>query len=110
MTTMRSLNLWILENATIHSSVFPSAHVSSAFSAAWGMFFVLPRRKVFGWGMLFYAVGVSVATVYGRYHYVADALAGFGISVVAAGLFQIGHLSQDLVAGDSKDKRCDIKA
>ena len=89
LTAMRTLNLWILQEGTIHSSVFPSAHVSSAFSAAWGMFFVLPRRKMFGGAMVTYAVCVSVATVYGRYHYVADALAGFGISLVVACLARI---------------------
>jgi membrane-associated phospholipid phosphatase len=36
--------------------------------------------------MLIYAVSVSVATVYGRYHYVPDVLAGFGVSLVAAGV------------------------
>lgn len=100
-TAMRGLNLWILEHGTIHSGVFPSAHVSSAFSAAWAMFFALPRRKVFGWAMLLYAVGVAIATVYGRYHYLADALAGFGISVAAAALFQIGRLFPSRVSGAS---------
>ncbi len=79
----RSLNLFLLNKATIHSGVFPSAHVSSAFAAAWAMFLVLPRNKGVGWGLLVFAISVSVATVYGRYHYAADALAGFGISLVA---------------------------
>jgi len=35
--------------------------------------------------LLLYSVSVAIATVYGRYHYAADALAGFGVSV-AAGL------------------------
>jgi membrane-associated phospholipid phosphatase len=87
VTAIRQLNLWILEKGTIHSGVFPSAHVSSAFSAAWAMFFVLPRRKILAWGMVFYAGSVSVATVYGRYHYVADVIAGFGVSCVAAAIF-----------------------
>jgi membrane-associated phospholipid phosphatase len=86
-TWVRSLNLYILRKATIHSGVFPSAHVSSAFSAAWGMFLVLPRRKIYGWALVFYAVSVSVATVYGRYHYAADVLAGFGVSLAAAALY-----------------------
>jgi membrane-associated phospholipid phosphatase len=64
--------------------VFPSAHVSSAFSAAWGLFVALPGQREFGWGMLFYACSVSVATIYGRYHYAADVVAGFGLSLVAA--------------------------
>jgi membrane-associated phospholipid phosphatase len=84
MTTLRELNLWVVGNYGIHSSVFPSAHVSSAFSAAWAFFAFLPERKRYGWGMLVYAVCVTVATVYGRYHYAADATAGIAISLVPA--------------------------
>ena len=38
-----------------------------------------------GWGMLVYAVSVAVATVYGRYHYAADAVAGLAVSLVPGG-------------------------
>lgn len=82
-TSIRRFNLWILKNASIQVSVFPSAHVSSAFAAAWAMFLLLPRQKRFGWGVLAYAVSVSVATIYGRYHYTADVVAGIGISLCA---------------------------
>ena len=82
-TEIRELNLWFLRHATIHSGVFPSAHVSATFSCAWAMFLVLPERKRFGWGLLLYALSVSVATVYGRYHYVADVIAGFAVSLGA---------------------------
>ncbi len=83
-TWAHHLNLYILSKATIHVGVFPSAHVSSAFSAAWAMFLLLPKKKIFGWALLFYGISVSVATIYGRYHYAADVLAGFGISLIAA--------------------------
>ncbi len=82
----RHLNLFLLSKATIHIGVFPSAHVSSAFSAAWAMFLLIPERKAFGWGLLLYAISVSIATIYGRYHYSADVLAGFAVSLVAAAL------------------------
>jgi membrane-associated phospholipid phosphatase len=82
--TLRTLNLFLLKKGTIHSGVFPSAHVSSAFAAAWAMFLVLPDRKRYAWGLLIYASSVAVATVYGRYHYAADAVAGFGVSLIAA--------------------------
>lgn len=85
-TWVRQLNLFILSKATIHVGVFPSAHVSSAFSASWAMFWLIPERKAFGWGLLVYAVSVSIATIYGRYHYAADVLAGFAVSLVAAGV------------------------
>ena len=83
ITPMRRFNLWILRGYGIHSSVFPSAHVSSAFSAAWALFWLLPEKGKFGWMMLVYAVSVAVATIYGRYHYAADAVAGLGVSVIA---------------------------
>ena len=82
MTAIRELNLWLVGDYGIHSSVFPSAHVSSAFSAAWALFAFLPERKRYGWGMLIYAVSVAFATIYGRYHYAADAVAGFAVSLV----------------------------
>jgi membrane-associated phospholipid phosphatase len=82
-TPIRKFNLWIVRGYGIHSSVFPSAHVSSAFSAAWALFWLLPEKRKVGWIMLAYAVSVAVATVYGRYHYAADAVAGLGVSVIA---------------------------
>ena len=84
LTALRRFNLSIVGGYGIHSSVFPSAHVSSAFSAAWAFFLFVPEKKRWGWGMLIYAVSVAIATVYGRYHYAVDALAGLGVSVVAA--------------------------
>lgn len=81
-TPVRALNLWLVGDYGIHSSVFPSAHVSSAFTAAWLLFAFMPGRRQYGWGMLIYAVSVTIATVYGRYHYAADAVAGFAISLI----------------------------
>ena len=80
-TPVRQLNLWLVGSYGIHSSVFPSAHVSSAFSAAWAFLAYLPERRRIGWGMLVYAVSVAIATVYGRYHYAADAVAGLAVSL-----------------------------
>jgi membrane-associated phospholipid phosphatase len=87
ITPIRTFNLWIVRGYGIHSSVFPSAHVSSVFAAAWALLCLLPDKRRYGWGMLAYAVSVAVATVYGRYHYAVDAIAGFGISVIAALMF-----------------------
>jgi len=83
-TWARTLNLFVLRKGTIHVGVFPSAHVSSAFAAGWAMLFLLRRRRWIGWTLLLYAVSVSLATIYGRYHYTADALAGFGLSAVTS--------------------------
>jgi membrane-associated phospholipid phosphatase len=84
ITPIRTFNLWIVRGYGIHSSVFPSAHVSSVFSAAWALLWLLPEKRRFGWGMLAYALSVALATVYGRYHYAVDTVAGLGVSVIAA--------------------------
>ncbi len=83
MTVMRQINLYIVGGYGIHSSVFPSAHVSSAFSAAWGLLITIPEKRWIGWSVAGYAVLVSIATLYGRYHYGVDALAGFTVSLMA---------------------------
>ncbi len=85
-TWVRTFNLALLRGATIHSGVFPSAHVSSAFSAVWALYFIFPHKRWIGHVMLMYAISVSIATVYGRYHYVADVLAGFAVSLIALGV------------------------
>lgn len=86
ITPIRELNLYLLNNTTIHSGVFPSAHVSAAFSAAFAMLLLTPKGQRDGWFLLLYALSVAIATIYGRYHYAVDALAGFGLSLLAAAL------------------------
>jgi membrane-associated phospholipid phosphatase len=82
-TAIREFNLFIVGGYGIHSSVFPSAHVSSALSAAWGLLAAIPKRRWIGWTMFAYGILVAVATVYGRYHYAADGVAGIAVSLVA---------------------------
>ena len=91
MTVMRQVNLFIVGGYGIHSSVFPSAHVSSAFSAAWGLLRTIPEKRWIGWTMAAYAAVVSVATIYGRYHYAADVLAGFAVSLLAIPAARLGR-------------------
>lgn len=83
ITVFRRFNLAILGEYGIHSSVFPSAHVSAAFACAWGLLIAMPDRRRYGWIVATYALVVAIATIYGRYHFAADALAGFAISFLA---------------------------
>lgn len=76
LTAFREWNLWLLGKGGIHTSVFPSGHVAAAFSAAAGMWLFLPEHKWVGRLLCVTAVLVAVATVYGRYHYLVDAIAG----------------------------------
>ncbi len=82
-TVLRTLNLAIVGGYGIHSSVFPSAHVASGVSAGLGLLFTLRRRRWLGWLMLLYGFSVALATIYGRYHYAVDAVAGMAMTVPA---------------------------
>jgi membrane-associated phospholipid phosphatase len=60
----------------VHGAAFPSAHVAGsmvAICASWRY-----RRGLF-WICLPFFVSMCVATVYGRYHYIADVLAGIAV-------------------------------
>jgi len=62
--------------ARVHGAAFPSAHVAGsmvALIASWRY-----RRWLF-WTTLPFFASMCVATVYGRYHYVADVLAGLAV-------------------------------
>jgi membrane-associated phospholipid phosphatase len=83
ITLVRRFNLAILGEYGIHSSVFPSAHVSAAFSCAWALLITIPERKRYGLIVAIFAFSVATATIYGRYHFAMDALAGFVVSFFA---------------------------
>jgi membrane-associated phospholipid phosphatase len=85
-TIFRRFNLWMLGNCGIHTSVFPSAHVAGAFSAFFGMRSAAPTAKRATRFLFVMAVLIAVATVYGRYHYLADATAGLLIAVLVSEL------------------------
>jgi membrane-associated phospholipid phosphatase len=64
----------------VHGAAFPSAHVAGsmvAMLASWRY-----RRWLF-WVCLPFFASMCVATVYGRYHYVADVLAGLAVGTIA---------------------------
>ena len=82
-TVFRQFNWWMLGNYGIHTSVFPSAHVAGAFSAAFGMWRAMPRPKWVNRFLFAVAVLIAVATVYGRYHYFADAAAGLAMATLS---------------------------
>jgi membrane-associated phospholipid phosphatase len=88
-TVWRRLNEWILGRGDIATSVFPSGHVTAAFSAAFSMMRTLPEKPALGRVLLLMAILIAIATVYGRYHYAADAIAGVAISILALGFSMI---------------------
>jgi hypothetical protein len=89
VTFLRRFNLWIVGHYGIHSSVVPSAHVSSVLSAAWGLLETIPERRWIGWTMAAYGFCVAAASVYGRYHYAVDAIAGIAVSLLGLAAVKI---------------------
>jgi membrane-associated phospholipid phosphatase len=85
-TIFRRFNWWMLGAYGIHTSVFPSAHVGGAFAAAFGIWRAMPERRWLRRFLLTMAVLIAAATVYGRYHYLADAAAGLAMALAAAGI------------------------
>jgi membrane-associated phospholipid phosphatase len=77
---LRHMNLWVLDRLSVQACVFPSAHTAAVTATALAVRAYRPRL-----GILFCiaALSIAVATVYGRYHYAADALAGVCVGVVA---------------------------
>jgi membrane-associated phospholipid phosphatase len=77
---LRGMNHWILGRYAVGASLFPSGHVAAVTAMALAIRAYLPRA-----GILFMvlAVSIALATVYGRYHYAADALAGGLVGITA---------------------------
>lgn len=80
---LRRLNLFLVGSYGIHSSVFPSAHVSGAIAGALMLRRILYGRRWIGNAFLVLAILIAIAAVYGRYHYAIDALAGTAVGIVA---------------------------
>jgi membrane-associated phospholipid phosphatase len=92
-TVFRRFNLWMLGNYGIHTSVFPSAHVAGAFAAAFGALRTLPERPWVSRFLFVMASLIAIATVYGRYHYVSDAVAGLLVALAALAIDHMAHPS-----------------
>jgi membrane-associated phospholipid phosphatase len=57
----------------VHGAAFPSEHVAGSVAALWGAW--RHRRWLF-WVMAPLVLSMCVSTIWGRYHYVVDVLAG----------------------------------
>jgi len=77
---LRKTNLWILDRYGVQACIFPSGHVAAVTAVALAVRAYLPRLGAL---FLIAAASVAVATVYGRYHYGADAAAGALVGVIA---------------------------
>jgi membrane-associated phospholipid phosphatase len=83
LTVFRRFNWWTLAGCGIHTGVFPSAHVAGAFAAACGMRRAAAAQRRVHALLFTVAALIALATVYGRYHYLVDAVAGLAMATLA---------------------------
>lgn len=77
---LRKWNFWLLDHYSVQACIFPSGHVAAVTAVALAVRKHAPRPGAL---FLFVAASVAVATVYGRYHYAADAVVGALVGVAA---------------------------
>lgn len=78
-STVRRFNLRMLGETSIGANTFPSGHAAEALAAA-----LLVTGAPFGlvaW-MFASAMAISAGAVFGRYHYAADAIAGWMVALL----------------------------
>lgn len=78
-SSWRAINLKILEGGSIQVNTFPSGHAAEALAAA--LLCLGAPAPVVAW-MFFNAAAISAGAVFGRYHYAADAFAGWLVALV----------------------------
>ena len=75
----RAFNLRLLGRTSIHVNTFPSGHAAEALAAA---LLVIGAPPVVTLSMFVLALSISIGTVLGRYHYAADAIAGWAVALL----------------------------
>lgn len=82
----------------VHGAAFPSLHVAGAtvaVLAAWRF-----QRRLFWWFLPFFGA-MLVSTVYGRYHYVADLLAGLVVGAMGYVAAELLEAKEEIPQGAS---------
>lgn len=78
-SSFRRVNEQLLGVASIGANTFPSGHAAEALAAALLAIGAPGPLVAF---MLFVAVAIGAGAVFGRYHYAADALAGYAVALI----------------------------
>jgi hypothetical protein len=82
----RALNMRILDAGSVQVNTFPSGHAAEALAAA--LLVTGAPLPLVVW-MFFNALSISAGTVLGRYHYAADALAGWAVALAVFCSFRL---------------------
>lgn len=82
---LRTVNFWVLGTYGVQACIFPSGHVAAVTATA---LVVRAYRPRLGALFILAAASVAAATVFLRYHYAADAVAGAVVGWAAFGISQ----------------------
>ena len=88
ISSIRSVNLRLLGSTSIQANTFPSGHAAEALASA---LLVLDAPAPIVGAMLIAAFSVAAGAVLGRYHYLADALAGWIVAVIVWAIIAAGR-------------------
>jgi len=77
---IRSLNLGIVNRASIQVNTLPSGHTAGAMATALAVGSTMPAAATV---FLVFAASIAVAAVFGRYHYVVDSVLGLVVAAIA---------------------------
>ncbi len=85
---VRRLNLAVLDRASVQWNTFPSGHTAASIATALALGASVPSG---GAVLGVIAVSIAIGSVVGRYHYVADAIFGAAVAVLAIALATAAH-------------------
>jgi hypothetical protein len=85
-SSWRIVNLRMLSAGSVQVNTFPSGHAAEALACA--LLVSGGPPLVVGW-MFFNAAAISAGTVFGRYHYAADAIAGWAVALLVWSSFRL---------------------
>lgn len=83
---VKRLNLLVLGVASVQLNTFPSGHVAASLATALAVWASLPLAG-FALGLL--AVAITLGSVFGRYHYAADAMAGVALALIGVAISRL---------------------
>jgi hypothetical protein len=78
-SSCRTVNLRVLAASSVQVNTFPSGHAAEALAAA---LLVSGAPPLVAASMFVTAAAISAGAVFGRYHYAADAIAGWAVALV----------------------------
>lgn len=91
----------IHENGALLGAAFPSSHVAASMVPWWYTWTYFPRHR---WWMTTIFVLLCMSTVYNRYHYVVDVIAGL---ILGALVMYFGHRLGDVARDRLKYRKVD---